>query len=199
MVQAEILMLTKKEAYDKDKIPYIALYNEYFGGGMAGIVFQELRESKALAYSTFSSFTIPNRKERAHYNIAYIGTQSDKLPEAMTGLFQLLNDMPESEITYNSAKDNLIQKFNTERVTKTGVLNSYLSAQKLGLDHDIRKDIYDKASTLTLDDIKKFQADNIKDSKYTILVLGDKSKLDIATLQKYGTVKYLTLEEIFGY
>ena len=199
MVQAEILMLTKKENYDKDKIPYIALYNEYFGGGMAGIVFQELRESKALAYSTFSSYTIPNKKEKAHYNLAYIGTQSDKLPEAMTGLFQLLNDMPESEITYNSAKDNLIQKFNTERITKAGILNSYLSAQKLGLDHDIRKDIYDKAQTLSLDDIKKFQADNIKDSKYTILVLGDKNKLDIATLSKYGTVKYLTLEEIFGY
>ena len=199
MVQAEILMLTKKDLYDLDKIPYIALYNEYFGGGMAGIVFQELRESKALAYSTFSSYSIPQKKDRAHYNIAYIGTQSDKLPEAMSGLFGLLNDMPVSDITYNSAKDNLVQKFNTERITKAGVLNSYLSAQKLGLDHDIRKDIYEKAKTITIDDIKKFQADNVKDSKYTIMVLGDKNKLDIETLSKYGSVKYLTLEEIFGY
>ena len=199
MVQAEILMMTKKDLYDKEKIPYIALYNEYFGGGMAGIVFQELRESKALAYSTFSSYSIPQRKDRAHYNIAYIGTQSDKLPEAMSGLFGLLNDMPVSEITYNSAKDNLVQKFSTERITKAGVLNSYLSAQKLGLNHDIRKDIYEMAKTITIDDIKKFQAENVKDSKYTIMVLGDKSKLDIETLSKYGNVKYLTLEEIFGY
>jgi len=199
MVQAEILMMTKKDLYDKEKIPYIALYNEYFGGGMAGIVFQELRESKALAYSTFSSYSIPQRKDRAHYNIAYIGTQSDKLPEAMSGLFGLLNDMPVSEITYNSAKDNLVQKFSTERITKAGVLNSYLSAQKLGLNHDIRKDIYEMAKTITIDDIKKFQAENVKDSKYTIMVLGDKNKLDIETLKKYGNVKYLSLEEIFGY
>jgi len=199
MVQAEILMMTKKDLYDKEKIPYIALYNEYFGGGMAGIVFQELRESKALAYSTFSSYSIPQRKDRAHYNIAYIGTQSDKLPEAMSGLFGLLNDMPVSEITYNSAKDNLVQKFSTERITKAGVLNSYLSAQKLGLNHDIRKDIYEMAKTITIDDIKKFQAENVKDSKYTIMVLGDKNKLDIETLKEYGNVKYLSLEEIFGY
>ncbi len=199
MVQAEIIMLSKKGNYDKDKIPYISLYNEYFGGGMAGIVFQELRESKALAYSTFSSFSSPQKLDKAHYNIAYIGTQSDKLPEAMSGLFQLLNDMPASEITYNSAKVNLIQKLNTERITKSGVLTSYLSAKKLGLDHDIRQDIYEKAQTLTLDDIEKFQKENIKDSKYTILVLGDKNKLDIETLQKYGNVKYLTLEEVFGY
>lgn len=199
MVQVEILMLSKKGLFDKDKIPYIYLYNEYFGGGMAGIVFQELRESKALAYSTFSSYSSPQKKDKAHYNIAYIGTQSDKLPEAIAGLYQLLNDMPTSDITYSSAKDNLLQKFNTERITKAGILSSYLAAQKLGLDHDIRKDIYEKAQTITMEDIQKFQADNVKDSKYTILVLGDKNKLDLTTLQKYGTVKYLTLEEVFGY
>lgn len=199
MVQAEILMLSKKGNYDKEKIPYITMYNEYFGGGMAGIVFQELRESKALAYSTFSSFTSPSRPERSHYNLAYIGTQADKLPEAMSGFFQLLNDMPESEITFNSAKDNLLQKLRTERITKSSVLTSYLASQKLGLDHDMRKDIFDKASGFTMSDIKKFADENIKDSKYTILVLGDKDKLDIETLKKYGTVKFLTLEEIFGY
>jgi predicted Zn-dependent peptidase len=69
----------------------------------------------------------------------------------------------------------------------------------MGLDHDIRKDIYDKVQTMTIEDIQKFQNDYVKDSKYTILVLGDKNKLDIKTLEKYGTVRYLSLEEVFGY
>lgn len=199
MVQAEILMLSKKSTFDKELIPYISMYNEYFGGGMAGIVFQELRESKALAYSTFSSFTTPLKKDHSHYNIAYIGTQADKLPEAMAGLVTLLNDMPASELTFSSARDNVIQKFNTERITKAGILYSYLAAQKLGLNEDIRKNIYEKVLTMSLEDIQKFQKDNVKDLNYTILVLGDKDKLDIKTLEKYGNVKYLTLEEIFGY
>lgn len=199
MVQAEILMISKKEKYNEDMIPYISLYNEYFGGGMSGIVFQEMRESKALAYSSFSSFTSPQKNDRSHYNIAYIGTQADKLPEAMVGLTSLLNDMPESELTFSSARDNVIQKYNTERITKSGILSSYLASQRLGIDHDIRKDIYDKALDMTLDDIKRFQEKNVKGSKYTILVLGDKNKLDIRTLEKYGKVKFLTLEEIFGY
>jgi predicted Zn-dependent peptidase len=166
---------------------------------MSGIVFQELRESKALAYSTFSSYTTPQKLDKPHYNIAYIGSQADKLPEAIAGLTELLNNMPSSEGTFSSAKDNLIQKINTERITKGGILASYLSSQKLGLDTDIRKDIYDKVQSMTIDDIQKFQSENVKDSKYTILVLGDKTKLDIKTLEKYGNVKYLTLEEIFGY
>jgi len=199
MVQAEILMISKKEKYSEELVPYISLYNEYFGGGMSGIVFQEMRESKALAYSTFSSFTTPQKNDRAHYNIAYIGTQSDKLPEAMIGLTALLNEMPESELTFSSARNNIIQKFNTERITKSGILSSYLALERLGLDRDIRKDIYDKALNMSLADIRQFQEKNVKGSKYTILVLGDKNKLDIKTLEKYGKVKFLTLEEIFGY
>lgn len=199
MVQAEILMLSKKENYNKDLVPYISLYNEYFGGGMSGIVFQELRESKALAYSSFSAYTNPDKKDESHYNLAYIGTQADKLPEAMAGLFGLLNDMPVSENTFNSAKESILQKINTERITKAGILNSFLAAQKLGVDHDLRKDVYEKAMQMSINDIKKFQNDNIKDSKYTILVLGDVNKLDMKTLEKYGSVSTLTLEEIFGY
>ncbi len=199
MVQAEILMLSKKENYNKDLVPYISLYNEYFGGGMSGIVFQELRESKALAYSSFSAYTNPDKKDESHYNLAYIGTQADKLPEAMAGLFGLLNDMPVSENTFNSAKESILQKINTERITKAGILNSFLAAQKLGVDHDLRKDVYEKAMQMSINDIKKFQNDNIKDSNYTILVLGDVNKLDMKTLEKYGSVSTLTLEEIFGY
>jgi predicted Zn-dependent peptidase len=199
MVQAEIIMLSKKETYNKDIIPIVTMYNEYFGGGMSGIVFQELRESKALAYSSYSAYMIPDKKEDAHFNLAYIGTQSDKLPEAMAAYFELLNNMPVSENTFSSARENIIQKINTERITKSGILNSYLAAQKLGVDHDLRKDIYTSASNMSISDIQKFQNDHVKDSKYTILVLGDVNKLDMKTLEKYGSVKTLTLEEIFGY
>ena len=199
MVQAEIIFLTKKELYNKDKVPVITMYNEYFGGGMSGIVFQEIRESKALAYGTFSSYSTPPRKDRSHYNISYIGTQADKLPEAMQGMVELLNNMPESELTFESAKKNLIQKINTERITKSGILVSYLNAQKLGLDYDLRKDVYEKALNISLSEIKIFQEENVKNSNFVVLVLGDKTKLDENTLSKYGKVKYVTLEEIFGY
>jgi predicted Zn-dependent peptidase len=199
MVQSEILMLSKCGTYDKTKAPIISLYNEYFGSGMSGIVFQELRESKALAYATFASYSTPQRKDLSHYIWAYIGTQSDKFPEAMEGLFNILNNMPESEVTYSMAKNSVVNQIKTSRTTRASVLFSYLSAQKLGLDYDIKKDVYYSVQGLSLQDIVKFQQENVKNKKYTILVLGDKSKLDINILEKYGQVKFLTLEEIFGY
>lgn len=199
MQQAEIIMLSKSENFDKDKTPIISLYNEYFGGGMGSIVFQELRESKALAYSTFSSYQIARKKQKPNYIIAYIGSQADKLPEAMAGMTELLNNIPQTEVMFNNSKNSLLKQLQTERISKAGILFQYEKAKKLGLDYDIRKDIYDKIPGYTLSDVKKFQEEYIKGKKYVILVLGDTNKLDMETLKKYGKVEVLTLKDVFGY
>lgn len=180
-------------------MPQASLFNEYFGGGMSSVVFQDMRESKALAYSVFASFRSPGKKEKAHYVLSFIGTQADKLPEAMKGMNDLLNTMPESENLFNAAKNAVIQKIRTERITKSGVLFSYERAKRLGLDYDLRKDIFEKVPAMKLEEVKAFHDKYFKDKNFNILVLGDKKKLNIATLQKYGQVKYLTLEDVFGY
>jgi hypothetical protein len=78
-------------------------------------------------------------------------------------------------------------------------LFDYLNAEKFGLKTDIRKDIYTKVNTMKFDDVKAFQDAKIKNKPTSILVLGKKDALDIKTLEKYGTIKYLTLKDVFGY
>jgi len=199
MKQAEIIMLGKGVTFDPELAPAVNLYNEYFGGGMSGIVFQELRESRALAYSVSSMFRSLGKKGKPYYSYSYIGSQVDKLPEAMSGMYDLLNNMPQSDVMFHGAKDAVLSKFRTERITKARVLFSYEQAKKLGLDYDIRKTVYDKVKTMTYDDLKAFQTKNVKGMPLTVLVLGKKDKLDIKTLEKYGTVKYLTMKDVFGY
>lgn len=199
MVQAEIVCLSKDGLYDKDKAPIISMYNEYFGSGMSGIAFQELRESKALAYAVFARYSTPSKKENSYYMFSYIGTQADKLSEAMSGMFSILNDMPESENSFESAKNSLRNKIQTTRVTKTSILFSMLNAKKLGLDFDIQKEIYNEVPKLTMKDVVDFQKENVKGRNYTILVLGDKDKINMDVLKKYGKVKTLEIKEIFGY
>jgi predicted Zn-dependent peptidase len=199
MKQVEILMLSKSEKFNKNNAPIRRLFNEYFGGGMSSIVFQELRESKALAYSAFAGYRAPSKPDESHYIMSYIGTQNDKLPEAMKGMFDLLNNMPESEKSLNSAKVAILKQIRTERITKSDILFGYLNSEKMGIDHDIRIDIYNKVPGMNMSDLKDFQSKLIKNRKYCILVLGKKDKLDITTLQKYGKIEYLDLKTIFGY
>ena len=199
MKQAEVLMISKGEQYNKDNAAIIGLYNDYFGAGMSSIVFQEMRESKALAYSVYSNYRSPAKKENSYYQMAYIGTQADKLPEAMKGMFDLLNNMPKAEKKLEAAKKSGLENIRTERITKENILFTYESSKKLGLDYDIRKDIFNKLPQLKMSDVEAFQQKNIMNKNYTLLVLGKKENLNLEILEKYGKVKFLTLEEIFGY
>ena len=63
----------------------------------------------------------------------------------------------------------------------------------------MRKDVFEQVPNLKMTDLKAFVDKNIKDKKYTILVVGKKDNLDIKTLEKYGKVQFLDLKESFGY
>jgi len=199
MVQAELVLLSKSVNYNKDLMPVISLYNEYFGGSMSSIVFQEIRESKALAYAVKSSYMIAKEANRSNYNYSYIGTQADKLAEALAGMQELLTKMPEATTTFNISKDAIINTIETERITKANILFNYETSKKYGIDHDIRADVYKAVKNMNFNDIKIFQEKYIKGLPQKILVIGSKDKLNFDVLKKYGKVKELTLKEVFGY
>lgn len=199
MKQAEIMMLSNGMDFDANQVPIISLYNAYFGGNMSGVVFQDLRESKALAYSCYSKYNAPNKLNKKYFNASYIGSQADKLGEAIKGMSDLLNELPKAEASFNAAKESLIAENRSQRITKANILFAYLAAQDLGLNYDLRKIVFEKAQSFTYDDVKNFHTQNIKGKPTTMLVLGKKENLNIKILEKYGTVKFLTLKEVFGY
>lgn len=199
MTQAEIILVSKSELYYKNLAPRIRVFNEYFGGGMSSIMFQELRESKALAYAVYSNYLEADRIDKSNYVEAYIGAQADKLPEAMASLLDLMRAMPESNIAFSAAQKAVLENIRSSRITKTGILFDYEKAKKLGLKSDIRKYIYDEVQHMKMADVKRFHSEHLSQKEYTITVLGNKKLLDQKVLEKYGPVKWLTLEEIFGY
>ncbi len=199
MNQAEIIMLTRDTVYNPSQVPLVTLFNEYFGGGMASIVFQEMRESKALAYAVFSSCSAPKLKGRHNYIVSYIGTQSDKLPQALDGIGNLMRTMPESAKLFEASKKAVMGKISSARLSGTDLLFDYETAARLGIDHDIRKDIYRETANMTLADIADFHRKHFMNRKRVMLVLGKKNSLDLQTLGKYGTLRELSLRDIFGY
>jgi len=107
--------------------------------------------------------------------------------------------MPLSERSFMLAQYGIIQSMRTQRITKAGVLFSYLDNQKMGVDYDTRKDIFEQVPNFTFEDVKAFQEKYIKNQPKRILVMGDEKMVDMETLGKYGKVVKLSLEDIFGY
>ncbi|MBO5942139.1 MAG: insulinase family protein [Bacteroidales bacterium] len=187
------------EKLDLAADPYLTLYNEYFGGGMNAIVFQEMREARGLAYSSSARLYMPSFKDDSYMYYAFIATQNDKMKTAIEAFDEIINDMPESENAFNIAKEALVSRIRTERISGRGVLSSYISDRELGITEPRSKQIFEVAQTLTFDDVKATQQKWVKDRTYAYGILGDIKDLDTAYLQTLGPVQVLTLEEIFGY
>ena len=197
--QLYLAMASIGEPFDRAIYAPVSIFNMYFSGGMGGIVFQEMRESRGLAYSASASYSQPARPHQNYTFSTFIATQNDKMDEALTAFLSIINDMPESEIAFELAKDQIISNLRKQRIRRANILFDYLSAQEFGWEFDRRKDLFEKAQVWTLDDVRKFQQQYIKDRKYTYCVLGDENDLVPEIVNKYGTLQKLSLEEIFGY
>lgn len=187
------------EKFDLAADPQITLYNEYFGGGMNTIVFQEMREARGLAYSAWANLAIPTNAKGDYYYMAFIATQNDKMQKAIEAFDEIINNMPESEKAFSIAKEALISRLRTERTVKDGVLWSYIRMRDLGLTEPRGKQIFEKAQQMTLADVKAAQEKWVKGRKYVYGILGDIQDLDLNYLKTLGPIQTVTQEEIFGY
>ncbi len=185
--------------FDPALAPVERLYNEYFGGGMNSVVFQEMREARGLAYSAWASLDTPSYKDGSYSYTAFIATQNDKMRQAIEAFDSIINDMPRSEAAFDVAKDALLGRIRTERVIGMQVLGSYLSCRRMGLDEPLTKQVFEQVQDLTLDDVVAFQQTWVKDRKYCYAILGDIDDLDTGFLSTLGPVRQVSLEEIFGY
>jgi predicted Zn-dependent peptidase len=185
--------------YQKELTPVIRLYNEYFGGGMSSIVFQEMREARSLAYGAGSQYTSPNRLEDLHRNLCYIACGTDKLKQSIETFDELLLNMPENDASFAIAKDAVITSYRTNRISPENLVWAYLSWQRLGINEDPRKENFEKIQALTFADIKQFQKEYVTKKPRTFVVLGNTKEMDMKFLKKIGKVKVLKLEEVFGF
>lgn len=200
MVQAEILMLSKGTSnFDLDEYLMSELYNNYFGYGLSSIVFQEIRESRALAYSANAYFSSPRMKDKSHYLQAYVGTQADKLAEAIPAMRDIIENMPVSEDRIENARSSILKGLESERVINTQIYWEYMANKRRGYERDLRKDMYNKIKNCSVEDLKAFHEEKVKGRQYAILVLGSRESIPLTYLETLGPVKELTLDQLFGY
>ncbi len=199
MLQSEIRWVRNTSVYSANTEPIVDMFNNYFGGGMSSLVFQTIRESKALAYSTFAFYAKPDKKEDSFYTLAYVGCQADKFNESIIAMNELLNDIPNVEENIKNARAGIKKDIETERITQDDIIFNYLNAQRKGLNTDIRKKTYTTVDKIGYPELKKFHTDNLANKTYTYCIVASNKKLSDEELKKYGELKKLSMEEIFGY
>ncbi|MCQ2186265.1 MAG: insulinase family protein, partial [Bacteroidales bacterium] len=189
----------RDEKFNPETETVTRLYNNYFGGGMNGIVFQEMREARGLAYSANARFYTPSYLDDNAYFMAFIATQNDKMKIAIEAFDDIINNMPQSEAAFSIAKENLITNLRTARTTRQNVLNAYKNCRRLGLEAPMTEQVFTEAQDMTLADIVAYQQQNIKGRCYKYGILGDIKDLDVKYLRTLGPVTIVPLNDIFGF
>lgn len=199
MVQSEMVLLAKGEVFDPEQLAATRLFNTYFGSGLSSIVFQEIRESKSLAYSAYSSYQSASEKGKSDYVMAYIGTQANKMPQAIDAMMEIMTDMPQAEEQFQQAKESTLKQLAADRITKSNIFWSYEGLKKRGISEDNRQKMYDIIKDMTLVDLKTYFDKNISGEDYNVMVIGNKKDIDFDALSKLGQVKELDIDYLFNY
>ena len=182
-----------------DEHATISLFNEYFGGGMNGIVFQELREARGLAYNANAFYLTPSKKGEPEYFFTHIITQNDKMMDCINQFREIIDHFPQSEAAFQIAKDGLTKQLASQRTTKFNVIIAYINAKRQGYDFDVDKKIYEDLQGLTLADLTRFEQECIAQKSGRYLILGNEKELDLASLLEIAPIRRISLEEVFGY
>lgn len=190
---------SKDNRFNEAIQPSVELYNGYFGSSMNSIVFQEMRESRALAYNAWASYISPSTLNESYMMMAHIITQNDKSKMAMDAFKQIINEMPAGQSAFELSKQGLISQLRAHRTTGMGVIDAYFAARRLNLNTDINKLVFDKVQNMTLQDVINFQKKYIKGKKYHTAILGNEKELDMNDVAKYGSIVRLSTKDIFGY
>ena len=199
MVQAELFFIAKGDQFDAKKMALSTVFNSYFGRGFSSVVVQEIRESKGLAYSASAGYSNASDAKKSDIVYAYIGTQANKVPEAVDAMLILMNDMPESEEQFNTAKESALKQIAAQRITKSNIFWNYEGLQKRGLDYDNREEMYKQIQDMTLEDVRDFFNNNVKGEDFSVSVIGNKKDLDMEALAKLGKVHEMDIDYLFNY
>lgn len=199
MVQMEMSKIGKSNNVNPENFGKINVFNEYFGRGLSSIVFQEIRESKSLAYSAYVSYSPNSELNHPDYITTYIGTQPDKLQIAVDTMMDLMDKLPEVPVQFENAKNSALKQIASTRITRTNIFFNTLRLKKLGIDYDFRKDIYKQIESLNFEEIKKFYQTEIKPIQFNTAIIGKKENLNLEAVEQMGTFEEVGLKEIFGY
>lgn len=199
IIQMDMLWLSKGDfGFQMQDYLIGELYNDYFGYGLSSIFFQEIREARALGYTASTYYASPSKNDRSHYLQAYLGTQPDKLRDAMPPIKAILEQMPISPAQIENARTSILKRLASSRYTGANIFWQYKSNQMRGIKGDLRQHLYEAMQSFDVKQLIDFHQKNIKNNTYTMLILGNKNNLDLDYLSQWGDIEELSLEMLFG-
>jgi predicted Zn-dependent peptidase len=195
--QAQVRIEFPDGDYDENDSVIASIYSNYFGSGMSSVVFQELREARALAYSASARYSQGGRVNDQNLMLGAIGTQTDKTVDSLNAFLDLFDNLPASTERFNETTDSLMNRYRTSKVSFREVIGTVRGWERLGLQGDPRRQRFAQLQDSTMEDLLEFHEQHIKGRPKLISIVGDLSIIDTEELSQFGAVKQVQVDDLF--
>lgn len=181
--QADLYFYINGQPYDIASDVYSDAFNQYFSGGFSGIVLNEIRTKRSMAYTAYGVNQTPSLTGKNTNFIGYVGTQSDKVVDAINVYMDLLTTMPADTTRMEAIRAALKQAAQTAKPSMRGKASTFEAWKRLGYNDDPAKVNAEKIDNLTYEQIETFYKENIQGKPITIILMGDPKKIDLKAIQ----------------
>ncbi len=182
--QADLYFYINGRPYDISSDVASDAFNQYMSGGFTGVVLNEIRVKRSMAYTAYGVDATPALPGKECYFYGYVGTQSDKVADAINVYMDILTNMPQDSTNIASLKAALKQAAQTAKPSMRGKASTFEHWQRLGYTDDPSRVNAAAIDALTFSDIERFYEENIKGKPVTIILMGDPKKIDLKAIQQ---------------
>lgn len=192
------LMLPVTEQYNIGMAEETTAFSKYFGEGLDNIFFSEIREFRSMAYTASASVATPSVAGHPAYMVGYIGTQGDKTNDAVEVAYSLVREMPLKERKAMGVRNNLLYGSSLQQPTDRYVSYYIENYERQGYSEDpvkIHQAEFEKAN---IDYINEYYTKNIQSKPVSMIIVGDRKKVDKKLIETIGSYQNLSTDKLFS-
>ncbi|MCR4603450.1 MAG: insulinase family protein [Prevotella sp.] len=182
------------------------LWARYTGGGMSGVLFQNIREFRSLAYTTQGDLLRSIDARHQDDPLAFItitGTQADKTMQVVDAVDSLLTQplvwgaTGGSTENLEAARQELLSSIQNSYPTFRTIGFYVANRQQEGYTSDPNAQLVEQLTSLQVEDIARYQHEQVANNHRVWIIIGDRKLTDFNALAKYGRIVELKKEDIY--
>lgn len=197
-VQSRINILIPATTNNQEDEFACLLFNEYFSANMNSIVFQEIREFRSLAYAATGRYGLPYDRTNPGLYIGFMSTQADKTIEALDAFTSLTSELPLKPERVEFIRNNLKLTIGSSRPPFRSLSHQIPMWKQRGFGSDPNKFFHAQIDDASFDTIEGFHANYMKNRPATVVIVGDKKRIDMKALEaQFGSITELQVKDVF--
>lgn len=195
--QAKVYFYVEDTPYSKDDDVVRSAFNQYFSGGFTGLVMDEIRAKRSMAYTAYGLMQPPSWPGRNACFMGFVGTQSDKVPDAVRTFMQLVNDMPEHPERIEGIRTSLRQAAQIQKPSFRNKAMVYEHWQRFGYTDDPARVNAGAVNSLSFDQIRDYYKKHVQNRPVTVVIVGDPKFINKKSMAEFGKFNTVSKGRIF--